>query len=136
MATTEERQKALRDRLPTLLALDPKVPITLGGSEYTIEVTNRTAIDVLKILGVNLLTEGIKEEKWDDPEFVGTLLYLGLQKNHPDLTLDQVNNLISHRHHLYMRNRLAQSFSLFYPDLSDLPRDDSGSARGNGVDPT
>lgn len=113
-------------RLEKSMKLDPAVQILLGDKPYTLVVNNRTAKDILKDTGVNILSGDLTMARLDDPIVMGSVLLRSLQKHHPDMTEAIVDDLLTIRHLLYVRGKIADAISLFLPDLEDLP-DEGGS---------
>ena len=127
-----------RKRVQETFQLDPLVPITLKGKNYTLEFNNRAVKLILKDTGLNLMSAGFGMDAMQDPETMGAILFRGLQTHHPDLTQDDVDVLYSYRHFPYVIQCLRQGLELFLPDMSDVEAEED-QAGGQGelpLDPT
>lgn len=120
MALTE-REQIYRQRMLDTVKLDPTVPFFLGGKEYKFVLNNRAAKEVLTATGINLLMSAMTSEDLGKPDVLAVVVLAGLKTNHPELTLEQVDEWITLRHLLYYQTQIAKGLELFYPDLADLP---------------
>lgn len=132
--TRQEKNALHRLRLEETSKSDPKVLIHLGGKDYFLEYTNRAVKDVMVHLGVNLLKDPFKLEDMQDPERFAKILFLGLRANHPDLTEDSMDDLITVRMWPYMMGCINTATQLFMADLSDIEENQS-SETTEGKDP-
>lgn len=96
--------------------LDPAVSITLKGTLYKLEFTNRSVKNVFDDTGYNILQEKFDRSRMEDPKLMGSLVFRGLQKNHPDLDQDQADDLFTLRHYPYILDRLITALDMFMPD--------------------
>lgn len=133
-AQLEERKQ----RLEAISRLDPHVDITLRGESYTLELNNRSVKDLLADTGVNVIKDGFPEDKADDPEFLGSLLFRALQKHHPEMTQEKADDLFSPRQYFYITYKLKEVLSLYLPDMTGIDRGVEQSTEGvpSSSDPT
>lgn len=121
--TREERRNIVMQRVQDLAKLDPFVPMTLQGTTYKLEFNNKAIKAVNAELGVNLLAEGfIPVELLTHPDKLCALVCIGLQKHHPDITEETVDNILGLKHQGYIVQCLREALVSFFPDVSDLPR--------------
>ncbi len=109
-----------RDRLPKTSSMDPKVEIELKGAKYQLEYNNFAALNILKDCEFNLLTGTISEVQMGDPAILGSFIHRGLETNHPDLKREDVDKLITIRHHPYITNRVMEAMRAFLPVMDDV----------------
>lgn len=119
---TKERQAIVRQRMDETIKLDPTVPLSMGGRDFTLVFNNWAVKEILKETGLNLLTTPLLSEQMTDPTVIGPVLLCGLRTHSPELTLEEVDRLFTMRHLLYVQTKLAEALSLFYPDTEDLPK--------------
>lgn len=134
--TDVDRHLLVRQRMQETSKLDPKVPLHLNGTDYRLHYTNRAVKGILEDTTLNILDQPLGSEKLSDPAILGSVLFRGLQKEHPDLTLEAVDDLISVRHLLYIQTQITVALSLFYPDVADLPLLDDTRPEAGDEDPT
>lgn len=144
-AQRQERRRARLDayqsRIRDTFQLDPKVEIKLGGVTWQLEYNNRAVKGVYTDTGFNLLSDQFSTDKnLTNPELLGSLLYHGLKRHHPEMTPDQADDLFTTRHYPYVIRQIQAALDSFLPDLSDLPDPDEGLDEGGQVvqerDPT
>lgn len=118
--TKEEYGKRLVEGIMSqTFKMDPKVPISLRGEEYTLEYDNQAAMDVVSDCGFNILTDELFPVQYD-PKVVGSLLFRGLQGSHPSMTFLESNRLFTTRHFPYIIRKIAEALRGFLPDMSDV----------------
>lgn len=131
-----KREIMLR-RMEAAMKLNPEMKITLGdGKEYTLVMDNRAAKGVIADTGINLLSEGFTGKDFENPDVLGAVLFRCLRKFHPELTQEQVDELMPLRHVIYIRARLTDAVSLFFPDMDDLPDEGQAKEGESESDPT
>jgi hypothetical protein len=119
-ASDPEYLQLRRDRIKDTFQLDPVTPITLKGQQYKIEFNNWTVKEILKDLGVNLLSEPVGFDILKDPEKLGRLLFWALSTNHPELKQEDVDKMFTLKHLLYVRNCIGEAMELYLPDMDDI----------------
>lgn len=129
------RMEIYQQRVLDTFQLEPKVSISLKGQFYTLEFNNRAIKDVLKDSGFNILADSLGDTAFEDPNILGSLLHRGLQANHPDLTVEDVDKLFTARHYPYITTKIRVALDMFMPDMSDVERDEEPEAVAQG-DPT
>jgi hypothetical protein len=110
----------LSKRLEDLSRLEPYVRIKLGDRELLLEYTNRSIRNIQKEMGLNLLMDSVGKEQLSNSDTLNTFLLIGLSKHQPDITPDELDDLISFKHIPYIMNRIMEALSLYFPDMSDL----------------
>lgn len=131
-----ERFALMRQRVQETGKLDPNVQIQLDGKGYTLYFTNKSVKDILSDTGLNLLKEMITSADMGDPLVLGSLVFRGLQKKHPELTQEAVDEMLTVRHTLYVQAQVVLALSLFYPDVADIPLLDDTRPEAGSEDPT
>jgi hypothetical protein len=119
--TKAEYYAEFTKRIPTTLKLDPVVEIELRGNTYKLELDNTAVKMILKDTSINLLGDGIRSSKLQDPVIFGSILHRSLARHHPELTIEQSDGLMEFRKFIYIRDKLLTCLELFVPDMSDLP---------------
>ena len=122
--TKEKYMEALESRIPDTFKLDPKVTITLKGNPYTLEFNNASAKGVLLDSGFNLLNDRLTQDHIGNPNIMGSLLFRGLQTNHPDLTIEETDKLFTVKHYPYINRKIMEALVAFMPDMSDMEVDE------------
>jgi hypothetical protein len=100
--------------------LDSVVSITLDKKEYKLEFTNRAVKGVFDDTGYNILSQVFDRARMQDPKLMGSLLFRGLQKHHPDLTQEGVDDMFSLRHYPYILDRLTDAMDMYVPKRQEL----------------
>lgn len=123
-------------RVMETFKLDPAIKITLRGVEYTLEYNNYAVKGVLADVGLNLLSDGFGNlDQIQNPDILGSLLFRGLEINHPELKQADADRLFTTRHYSYVLNRLRAALALFMPDMSDIEVEDVPSIINAEADP-
>lgn len=118
--TPDEANEIRRARILDTNKLDPKVTLVMDGNDLILEFTNRAVKDVEKELGINLFNGEFTAQHMTNPTMLSRMLYFGLRKHQPELTLEQIDDMFSFRHFGYYMNRLTEALSMFTPDTSDI----------------
>lgn len=115
----EKKRREYSAKVVDITKLDPVVSIVLKGEEYLLEFDNRAVKYVLDDTGYNLLKDTFSKEVMVDPKIMGSLLFRGLQHNHPELTADSVDSMFTMRHYPYILDRLIEAIDMFMPEGDD-----------------
>lgn len=118
--SASEWRAELSKRLPKVIKSDPKVKMLLGDIEVTLEFNNQAALDLLEDTQFNLIADKLTPDVMKDPKLLGCLIHRGIQKNHPDMSLNEVNDKLSLRQFTYYTFTLSDALAAFFPDMSDM----------------
>lgn len=133
-AERKERRLAIveekRVRVAQTLKVNPVVKISLtdGGDEHLLEFNNRAAIGILEDCGVNILKDRVTEAAFN-PKHLTCVLYHGLKKHWPDVTLDYLDETVNIHHFAYIYERLASALEVILPDVVDLQEEEASIAK-------
>lgn len=131
----EDYAKTYVDRSQPLFDLEPSVTLKLKNQHFMLEYNNWAVKEVLKATKVNLIEAGFTMGDWVDPEKMGILLYCGLVTNHPELTQEAVDKLLTYRHYPLVLQQIGEALRLFMPDMADVELDESKDEVSDTKDP-
>lgn len=138
IVSVDEWRAEMAKRLPSVSKLDPKVKMNLGDIEVTIEFDNQAALDLLDDTKFNIIADPLTPDVLKDPKLLGHLIHRGIQKHHPELTLNDVNGKLSIRQFTYYSFTLSAALSGFFPDMDDIKlekkKTDDDEGEGDKVD--
>jgi len=122
-------------RMPEILKIDPVILIKFpkDDTEYKLEFDIRACIGLLKDTKFNCLITPITLDRLTEPEFLAQVLYWGLKRNHPNLTLDWVMSAVNVRYYRYYVDRAADAVRLILPDVP-VPTEDEEKKEGDEAD--
>ena len=117
-----ETQKRAAKWLRESFALDATVIFTMKGKDYKMEFNNWVAKEFLKDTGIDLVKTGFSREHMVDMGMLTKYVYWLLKSQQPEITEEQVDQMMTLRHQAYIIERVTTALSPFYPDVEDIEK--------------
>jgi hypothetical protein len=121
--TPDEMMKLRRERITEMFAsssIDPAVSFVFQGKTYKMEFDNAGMKYVMSTTGHNILTDGMRDEHFGDPNILGAVVHAGLMIHHPEITLEAVDRMLNPRFFPFFMSKVIESLKWFMPDMSDV----------------
>lgn len=115
-----ERQSQFTASMENIPKTDPWVPIYFGTQLFKLEYSFGAVRNFFRETGRNLNTGDIQMEDLADMELMVAVLLAGLKTHHPELTGDDVADLISMKHRVYYAHTVVKALEATQPDMDQV----------------